>query len=50
MEVTRTEKERGGEDMPILHCWTEVCRPEREAEMKKVTFRFKQIKGISRDE
>jgi len=50
MEVCSTEKETGGEDILILHCWEEVCRPEREAEMKKVTIRMRQSKGMARDE
>lgn len=42
MEVSRTEKETGGEDIFILHCWKEVCRAEREVEMKEVIFRVRQ--------
>ena len=50
MEVSRTEKEMGGEDILVLHCWKEVCRPEREAEMRKITFRVRRSKGILRHE
>lgn len=49
MEVRRTEKEMGGHDKLILHCWKEVSRPEREADMKKITFRFRQSKGMLRE-